>query len=491
MSQDNQIWLENLDEWVNDQHKIVTYKWLSRRLNVHVNQAKQMLYTFVQHERNTKHNDNLEVIYMVSGLAKSQTGEIRVQKVVITPEEQLDLVESSVDHVNGVHMFSVQKSKLKDLNTLYLVDYNEKKKSIYESEKHSAISCIAARQKLDVPTPEQPQSVQGQAPVSKQTEQNGTHQARQSTVKSSHQKNAAKKGIVSMFANHKAASKDTGKKDDIKKEDEQEGKQKLVQAEKGSQKNVNGQKKDKAKIGNLMACFGKQAAKAAEKQSANGTNEKQQDPCIKETKKPTEAPKKKEEIAMTASKVDKQKQAKDDARTAKREDTKKMNTKRKTASKKKGRSSEDEEEPVAKKKRRRIRAAFSDSSSSEDEAMQEEPQLDFEEDIEEPDSPVKLSLPATESSDEMIPDTPQPTAPSGGSKRRIHKRKLVSKTVVDDDGFMVTEKVWESSSEEEDASVEPPEKKVCKTKEEKSPAKTQKSPTKTKQPSVMSFFKKK
>uniref|UniRef100_D6RG54 DNA polymerase delta subunit 3 n=1 Tax=Mus musculus TaxID=10090 RepID=D6RG54_MOUSE len=35
-----QLYLENIDEFVTDQNKIVTYKWLSYTLGVHVNQAK-------------------------------------------------------------------------------------------------------------------------------------------------------------------------------------------------------------------------------------------------------------------------------------------------------------------------------------------------------------------------------------------------------------------------------------------------------------------
>ncbi|XP_036180874.1 DNA polymerase delta subunit 3 isoform X5 [Myotis myotis] len=37
----DQLYLENIDEFVTDQNKIVTYKWLSYTLGVHVNQAKQ------------------------------------------------------------------------------------------------------------------------------------------------------------------------------------------------------------------------------------------------------------------------------------------------------------------------------------------------------------------------------------------------------------------------------------------------------------------
>ncbi|WAR27412.1 DPOD3-like protein [Mya arenaria] len=64
------LFLENIDEYVNDESKIVTYKWLSQTLQVNCNVAKQMLYQFVQTERNEKGNDNITVTYFVSGLTK-------------------------------------------------------------------------------------------------------------------------------------------------------------------------------------------------------------------------------------------------------------------------------------------------------------------------------------------------------------------------------------------------------------------------------------
>ncbi|KAM9300245.1 DNA polymerase delta subunit 3 isoform 9-T10 [Morus bassanus] len=38
---EDELYLENIDEFVTDQNRIVTYKWLSYTLGVHVNQAKQ------------------------------------------------------------------------------------------------------------------------------------------------------------------------------------------------------------------------------------------------------------------------------------------------------------------------------------------------------------------------------------------------------------------------------------------------------------------
>ena len=42
------MYMENLEEWIFEEEKIVTYKFLSRSLKIHVNVAKQMLFNFMQ-----------------------------------------------------------------------------------------------------------------------------------------------------------------------------------------------------------------------------------------------------------------------------------------------------------------------------------------------------------------------------------------------------------------------------------------------------------
>ena len=41
------MYMENLEEWIEDEDIIISYKYLSRSLKVHVNVAKQMLFNFM------------------------------------------------------------------------------------------------------------------------------------------------------------------------------------------------------------------------------------------------------------------------------------------------------------------------------------------------------------------------------------------------------------------------------------------------------------
>ncbi|XP_031243378.1 DNA polymerase delta subunit 3 isoform X3 [Mastomys coucha] len=89
-----------------------------------------------------------------------------------------------------------------------------------------------------------------------------------------------------------------------------------------------------------------------------------------------------------------------------------------------------------KKKRRRIKLPQSDSS--EDEVFAGSPEM-YEADLPSPPpgSPPPDPMPKTE---------PPPVKRSGGENKRKRKRVLKSKTFVDEEGCMVTEKVYESES---------------------------------------------
>ncbi|XP_016361553.1 DNA polymerase delta subunit 3-like [Sinocyclocheilus anshuiensis] len=83
------LYLDNIDEFVNDQNKIVTYKWLSLTLGVHVNTAKQMLYHYLQQKRNESSGTPLHATYLVSG--KCVENGSTCHKVSVVREDKLDV----------------------------------------------------------------------------------------------------------------------------------------------------------------------------------------------------------------------------------------------------------------------------------------------------------------------------------------------------------------------------------------------------------------
>ncbi|XP_021380010.1 DNA polymerase delta subunit 3-like isoform X3 [Mizuhopecten yessoensis] len=449
------LYLENLEEYVNDENKIVTYRWFSTNLKVHVNQAKQMLYAFVQDQRNNHDNDNLSVTYFVAGLTKPVNGHQQTHKCTVVKEEDLEAYRSTLSVVTSSHIYSVQRANLKDSCALYTAEYD----AIKESSKYTSIKFAKAKLRSGAEIESLCKtSVPQTTETNKQIKTNGTSTTNGQSKPAA--KPQQKAGIAGMFA--KAAKKPENKKEEPKQE-----------------KEVKENKPEKsgtaAKKGGMMSFFSKQTDKKPE-QSAREETKQESKPVIKTEKKDDSSPPPQKKVEP------------------------------KKATKKTHRKPDSDDESENKKKRRRIKQDLFDSSSEEED-------VEIEDDSPVP-SPIRelVTVLASDSEEEMevtepspkkrSPQKPSPENRENGERRRKRTRRQVPKTFMDDDGYMVTEKVWESEST--DASdVEPPPavtKETPKPQQKKSPQKSpqKKSPQKkspptgsTKQKTMMSFFKKK
>ena len=123
------MYMENLEEWVLEEDKVVTYKYLSRNLKVHVNVAKQMLFNFVQSRQSS--GDNLGVVYLMSGLVPAKGGEdaataATCQKVVLVKEQDRETVRAKFSELLSEHVYSVQKSaESVAVTSLFLADKSQ------------------------------------------------------------------------------------------------------------------------------------------------------------------------------------------------------------------------------------------------------------------------------------------------------------------------------------------------------------------------------
>jgi len=120
------MYMENLEEWIEEEDHVVTYKYISRNLKVHVNVAKQMLYNFVESRKSS--GSKLGVVYLVSGLISRKEGEDEAnagscQKVVLVKEKDLEGVKAKFTEVLSEHIYSVQKSPENiTMTSLFLAD---------------------------------------------------------------------------------------------------------------------------------------------------------------------------------------------------------------------------------------------------------------------------------------------------------------------------------------------------------------------------------
>ncbi|XP_065498907.1 DNA polymerase delta subunit 3 isoform X1 [Caloenas nicobarica] len=405
---EDELYLENIDEFVTDQNRIVTYKWLSYTLGVHVNQAKQMLYDYVERKRKENSGAQLHVTYLVAG-SLVQNGHT-CHKVAVVREDKLEAMKSKLATIASVHVYSVQKALLKDSAPLYNTDYDIVKTNLHNCSKFSAIQCAAAvpRTPAEAPQAQTTSARAGSQPPS-------DADAVSAPVVNGHAPSAAKqtsqqpKGIMEMFA-AKAASK----AHDANKETKPESKEAPGVSAASS--------KPPAKSSIMNNFFGKAAMN---KLKVNSVPEQPKEE--KEAVKPSVS------VAEPESSLNVvvEKPGKKTESVKSQQKDKKSKMKRVDKS-----DNEEEREPEnLKKKRKRIKQLQSDSSD-------EEADVPPSPAPEEEKAPSPPPVPALKAELE-----PVPTEVSAGGRKRKRKRVLKSKMFIDEEeGCMVTEKVYESES---------------------------------------------
>ncbi|XP_032496470.1 DNA polymerase delta subunit 3 [Phocoena sinus] len=405
----DQFYLENIDEFVTDQNKIVTYKWLSYTLGVHVNQAKQMLYDYVERKRKENSGAQLHVTYLVSG-SLIQNGH-SCHKVAVVREDKLEAVKSKLAVTASVHVYSIQKAMLKDSGPLFNTDYDILKSNLQNCSKFSAIQCAAAVPRAPAESSSFEKFEQSDLPVSPEPQASNELTTNGHGPPIPKQSSQQPKGIMGMFAS-KAASKTQ----DANKETKTEAKEVTNASSVGN--------KPTGKGNAISNFFGKAAMN---KIKVNLDSEQ----AVKEEKIVEQPP-----LSVTEPKLAAPVGLK---KSSKKAEPVKMQQKENKRKQVEVADDETKETENMKKKRRRIKLPESDSS--EDEVIPDSPGAH---EAESPSPPPPAS-PSPEPVPKTEPEPPSVKGSSGENKRK-RKRVLKSKAFVDEEGCIVTEKVYESES---------------------------------------------
>ena len=107
-SVDGGMWKKNLEEWIYEETKIVTYKWLSKQISVHVNVAKQMLFEFAQQQLKDETKSDLEVIYLLAGRIVKEP---KSTKVCLVKSKNLQAKEVEFEFLTSKHVYAVSKAE--------------------------------------------------------------------------------------------------------------------------------------------------------------------------------------------------------------------------------------------------------------------------------------------------------------------------------------------------------------------------------------------
>ncbi|XP_076805305.1 DNA polymerase delta subunit 3-like isoform X2 [Clavelina lepadiformis] len=462
-------YLATVDELVDDENKIVTYKSLSHHLALPADQAKEVLEFYVQSCGAGK----ISVIYSLTG--RSHKG----VSVSIVRDTELEQKKSSLKLVLSCFPYSVQKAKMRDAAPLYASDYDMTKAGLYQCGNFSSVRFNGAKKLSD-------------DEILKKLKSSAFHsglisfdpEKTLSSKKLSNKSPPANK-IPSLFAS-KVKTKDSPEskklgagenlpenstsdkhKQDVSKKSAETISNKETNHKKIFDKKTKPTNRKAAGMDAFMTKGKQDLFKNENPTTANtevtsviGTSPEQPEPTSPENKREIQE-------CLDAMEVDENFVEESDKVLKNVKKAKITPPKKRPANKKKSRGNSGE--LPAKKRRRIVPEELSSSSESEEENFDE---ID------------------------VIPPSPEPAPPmnKAAALNPRRKRVLKSKTYMDDDGAMVTKKEYQdvSCSSEDDSDV------TKKAKENKTPPDAKKKPifdmkpvAKSKQTSLMGFFAKK
>ncbi|XP_036718180.1 DNA polymerase delta subunit 3 isoform X3 [Balaenoptera musculus] len=369
-----------------------------------------MLYDYVERKRKENSGAQLHVTYLVSG-SLIQNGH-SCHKVAVVREDKLEAVKSKLAVTASVHVYSIQKAMLKDSGPLFNTDYDILKSNLQNCSKFSAIQCAAAVPRAPAESSSSEKFEQSDLPVSPETQASNELTTNGHGPPIPKQSSQQPKGIMGMFAS-KAASKTQ----DANKETRAEAKEVTNASSVGN--------KAPGKANAISNFFGKAAM--------NKIKNLDSEQAVKEEKKVEQPP-----LSVTEPKLAAPVGLK---KSSKKAEPVKMQQKEKKSRRKQVELSDDETKETENMKKKRRRIKLPESDSSEDEVIPDSPGA-YE--AESPSPPP----PASPSPEPVLKTEPEPPSVKGssGENKRKRKRVLKSKAFVDEEGCIVTEKVYESES---------------------------------------------
>ncbi|KUI55114.1 DNA polymerase delta subunit 3 [Cytospora mali] len=422
-----------LAEHVLSEDKIITYRALSRALKVNVNVAKQMLYDFHAWQNN-KRSGAVHATYMVYGIKKAAQTNGHSQhdgdvEMTSSPPE----VGEAAEEVPVMTLSLVAEENLKEVLSQYETVTSM---HVYSLGPHPDLQLLADVSKPILDRPAEDGSVNPPRPlgsirnpyVRRRERRGAVPRPAAATSKPSNARQPASKHVPAAEPAPAAKAKEEPKAEQKPTSKES------TPVPSGAKKSAVAPKRGGS--GGIMQSFAKAASMPKKEKTSETATPIEEDQVLSDDGEddsvPVPEPKKESE---TAGKSRKERQA--ELRRMMEED------------------SEDEEEP-----------------EKEDTPMEE---------------PEEEEAPTPEPEKKEEPEPAEVISSTGDGRRRGKRRVMKKKTVMDDQGYLVTvqELGWESFSEDEPTA--PPKKKTQLTSQ---PAKAKK-PAPKGQGNIMSFFSKK
>jgi DNA polymerase delta subunit 3 len=114
----------------------VTYKWLSRKLEVPTDAAKKVLHAYLVEEGGSS---GVTATYVITGFKDTDRG--KLLQVLLVRDEELEAAKNGFQSVRSVHVYSVQKTRIQDSGTLFMANYDICKEHISSYSRWSPVAC--------------------------------------------------------------------------------------------------------------------------------------------------------------------------------------------------------------------------------------------------------------------------------------------------------------------------------------------------------------
>lgn len=109
--------LGELDVLVQEELRLVSYKWLARRFSIPSNYAKQVLFKYAESKR-----ENVSTAYLVAGWSRQDGKEHLIQLV---DGSNLPKLQQQLNPVTSIHVYSVSPAALQNPADVYQYDYQQ------------------------------------------------------------------------------------------------------------------------------------------------------------------------------------------------------------------------------------------------------------------------------------------------------------------------------------------------------------------------------
>jgi len=509
VNDEDQMVLDNIDEFIKDENKVVTYKWLSLSLSLNVNKAKSYLEQYY-----SQNNKDLKAIYFVSGV--KQDGENnKLHCYQLVRKESLNDVKSEYSELMSSHIYSLQKCQIKDASTLYLSDIDIIKETLERCNDFSPIQCEQAKTNK--------RSVLNNT---KTSNGNGIHVEKKvipstATVASKPKDTQQKESPPLSFFNKTAGSKVVAEKKESKSNSEQKEKEKKQQKTGIANAFLKSKPKTEANISKKEDVEKKVVSKTKSEEIIDESSNKNKFNKSDADKEKENTKESKNENLSKKRKVKEESSSDDDFESfvsnSKKKESLSVSKKQKEQIENPVLNDSDEidvveatPEPTKQKTKRRRKEVKSAVTKKDDEVSTQETENTQTIAQTSQESSERITQSESTSSSErteVISATNESSAEQCGQKKpkiRRRRRVLKSKQFLDEDGFMVTKKEYESESYSEESDIEmmtdekieslPPQKKqslILKKSLNELDKKSKAYSKKQKQSSMNSFFKKK